>query len=100
MSRRANGARWFASNSLKFRVGGVFVNGKMTVSLPLAPCQDSLGSTDGAQGAPKEVTSAGFDTPVVPAQQRVLAVGETRDRAEASEKPPYPWNPALRRSFI
>ena len=33
MSRRANGARWFASNSLKFRVGGVFVNGKMTVSL-------------------------------------------------------------------
>ena len=34
MSRRANGARWFASNSLKFRVGGVFVNGKMTVSLP------------------------------------------------------------------
>ena len=34
MSRRANGARWLASNSLKFRVGSVFVNGKMTVSLP------------------------------------------------------------------
>ena len=34
MSRRGNGAQWFASNSLKFRVGGVFVNGKMTVSLP------------------------------------------------------------------
>ena len=35
MSRRGNGARWFAGNSLKFRVGGVFVNGKMTVSLPV-----------------------------------------------------------------
>ena len=32
-----------------------------------------------------------------PAQQRVLAVGETRDRTEASEKPPFPWNLALRR---
>ena len=34
MSRRDNGARWFTGNSLKFRVGGVFINGKMTVSLP------------------------------------------------------------------
>ena len=33
MSRRDNGAQWFAGNSLKFRVGGVFVNGKMTISL-------------------------------------------------------------------
>ena len=35
MSRWDNGARWFAGNSLKFSVGGVFVNGKMTVSLPI-----------------------------------------------------------------
>ena len=33
MSRRDNGARWVADNSLKFRVNGVFVNGKMTISL-------------------------------------------------------------------
>ena len=32
MSRRVDGARWVADNSLKFRVNGVFVNGKMTVS--------------------------------------------------------------------
>ena len=32
-----------------------------------------------------------------PAQQRVLAVGGTRDHAEASENPPFLWNPALRR---
>ena len=30
----------------------------------------------------------------------MLAVGETRDRAEASEKPPFPWNPALRRTNL
>ena len=34
MSRRVDGARWVADSSLKFRVNGVFVNGKMTVSLP------------------------------------------------------------------
>ena len=34
MSRRVDGAQWVADNSLKFRVNGVFVNGKMTVSLP------------------------------------------------------------------
>ena len=36
MSRRVDGARWVADNSLKFRVNSVFVNGKMTVSLPTA----------------------------------------------------------------
>ena len=33
MSRRVDGARWAADSSLKFRVNGVFVNEKMTVSL-------------------------------------------------------------------
>ena len=33
MSRRDNGTRWVTDNSLKFRVNGAFVNGKMTVSL-------------------------------------------------------------------
>ena len=28
--------QWFISNSLKFRVGRVFVNGKMTVSLAVS----------------------------------------------------------------
>ena len=34
MSHQDSGAWWFVSNSLKFRVGSVFVNGKMTISLP------------------------------------------------------------------
>ena len=36
MSRRVDGARWAADSSLKFRVNGVFVNEKMTVSLTVA----------------------------------------------------------------
>ena len=35
MSRQDNGARRIAGSSLKFIVVGVFVNGKMAVSLPI-----------------------------------------------------------------
>ena len=39
MSCRDNGARWFAGNSLKFRVGSVFINGKITISLTFMDTQ-------------------------------------------------------------
>ena len=43
-----NGARWLVGSSLKFIVGGVFVNGKMAVSLPDLPV-DSLISAVGVK---------------------------------------------------
>jgi hypothetical protein len=54
----------------------------------MALCQDDLESRNGTQGRQRGASAEGWPRE------------EAREGAEASEKPPYLWNPPLRRPLL